>query len=234
MPFDYFEKEFTSKVGMMSKPVISVLVPTHNHGHYLARCLRSLLSQSESRREYEIIVIDDGSTDKTSSVIEDFSTLVVHIRNDENIGLPGSLNKGIEAAKGDFFVRVDSDDFVNRYFLSCLRVYLELNNDADAVACDYFLVDDAENIVSREDAAANPIGCGIMFRGQSVRELGGYNDSFRVHEDKEFRNRFDKRYSLQRLSIPLYRYRRHEGNLTNNDRLMQKYEKILLESTEGD
>lgn len=217
----------------MSRPVISVLVPTHNHGRYLGRCLRSLLSQSEPRQDYEIIVIDDGSSDNTPDVIQDFSTMIVPIRNEGNIGLPGSLNKGIEAARGDFFVRVDSDDFVNKYFLSCLRAFLELNKEVAAVACDYFLVDDAENILSREDASAKPIGCGIMFRGQSVREIGGYNESFRAQEDKEFRKRFEAHYTLDRLNIPLYRYRRHEGNLSNNVELMNKYYKLLPQTSGG-
>lgn len=217
----------------MPRPVTSVLIPTHNHGRYLGRCIRSLLSQSEPRPEYEIIVIDDGSSDNTPSVIESFSTMIVPIKNEENIGLPASLNKGIEVARGDFFVRVDSDDFVNRNFLSCLRVYLELNKEAGAVACDYFLVDDAENILSREDASANPIGCGIMFRGKNVREIGGYDERFRAHEDEEFRKRFEADNALERLNIPLYRYRKHEGNLTNNVELMQKYHDLLQQTNGG-
>lgn len=217
------------KVGEISSPVVSVLVPTHNHAPYLARCLRSLLSQSEAKRDYEIIVINDASTDNTPSVIEAFSTVIVDVRNDRNLGLPGSLNKGIEVARGDFLVRVDSDDFVNHYFLSCLRAYLELNEHADAVACDYLLVDNKENVLSREDASRNPIGCGIMFRAARVRELGGYNEMFRAHEDKEFRLRFDERYSLEQLRMPLYRYRRHDQNLTNDLDLMKKYETLLGE-----
>lgn len=220
------------KVGGVSSPVVSVLVPTHNHAPYLARCLRSLLNQSEPKRDYEIIVINDASTDSTPSVIEAFSTVIVDVRNDRNLGLPSSLNKGIEVARGDFLVRVDSDDFVNHYFLSCLRAYLELNEHADAVACDYLLVDDKENVLSREDAIHNPIGCGIMFRAARVRELGGYNEMFRAHEDKEFRLRFDELYSLEQLRVPLYRYRRHDRNLTNDLDLMKKYKTLLEEVSE--
>ena len=218
-------------MGDISKPAISVLVPTYNHGAYLARCLRSLLNQSEHRRDYEIIVIDDASIDNTPSVIEAFSTVIVQVKNPQNLGLPASLNKGIELAKGDFLVRVDSDDFVNHYFLSCLRAYLELNAQADAVACDYMLVDEEENVLSREDASVNPIGCGIMFRASKVREIGGYNKTFRAHEDKEFRQRFDELFSLEHLRVPLYRYRRHERNLTNDSNLMQKYGKLLESSS---
>lgn len=218
------------KVGENARPVVSVLVPTHNHAAYLARCLRSLLNQSELKRDYEIIVINDASSDNTSGVIEEFSTVIVGVRNSRNLGLPGSLNKGIEVARGDFLVRVDSDDFVNRYFLSCLRAYLELNEHVDAVACDYLLVDDRENVVSRGDASRDPIGCGIMFRTARVRELGGYNQEFRVHEDKEFRLRFDQMYSVEHLRVPLYRYRRHNRNLTNNLELIKKYDNLLSEA----
>ena len=126
---------------------ISIIVPVYNRELYIGRCLRSLLDQSLERSKYEIIVIDDGSTDKTSTVLNAFKEEIKLIKNFKNKGLPFSLNKGIKNAKGRFVVRVDSDDYVNKEFLKFLEMYLLHNNDIQAVASDYYLVDDDENIL---------------------------------------------------------------------------------------
>lgn len=205
------------------KPVISVIVPTYNRAKYLSRCIRSVLKQSESSRDYEIIVVDDGSTDETEVVLDAFSSVVRMVRNDENQGLPASLNRALEIVEGKFVVRVDSDDYVNRYFLSCLRAFLVLNEGVDAVASDYLIVDDQERILSRESAKQSPIGCGILLRTTDIISLGGYNEEYLVHEDREFMQRYEQQFEVQFLNIPLYRYRRHDENLTNDTAMMEAY-----------
>lgn len=205
------------------KPVISVIVPTYNRAKYLSRCIRSVLKQSESSRDYEIIVVDDGSTDETEVVLDAFSSVVRMVRNDENQGLPASLNRALEIVEGEFVVRVDSDDYVNRYFLSCLRAFLVLNEGVDAVASDYLIVDDQERILSRESAKQSPIGCGILLRTTDIISLGGYNEEYLVHEDREFMQRYEQQFEVQFLNIPLYRYRRHDENLTNDTAMMEAY-----------
>ena len=74
---------------------ISIIVPVYNRELYIGRCLRSLLDQSLERSKYEIIVIDDGSTDKTSTVLNAFKEEIKLIKNFKNKGLL-SLNKGIK------------------------------------------------------------------------------------------------------------------------------------------
>ena len=75
---------------------LSVIVPVYNQEKYIARCLRSLVRQSMDRKEYEIIVINDGSTDKTSKILEQFSEYITLIECEKNCGLPATLNKGIK------------------------------------------------------------------------------------------------------------------------------------------
>ena len=115
------------------------------------------------------------------------------ILNKKNKGLPYSINKGIISARGKFIVRVDADDYVNREFLKILSIYLNENEDMDAVSCDYFVVDNKEKIIKRENSAKKPIGCGIMFRTEQLIELGMYDKSFYVHEDRDLRYRFLKK-----------------------------------------
>lgn len=118
------------------KPIISVIVPVYNQEKYIGRCLRSLMSQTMRQEDFEIIVINDGSNDKSAYALELFREDITIISNDSNLGLLSCLNLGIRKSKGSYIVRVDSDDFVNTNFLNFLNFFLEYNSYADAVACD--------------------------------------------------------------------------------------------------
>lgn len=209
-------------------PLVSVIVATYNQEKFIGRCLRSLLNQTIPHEKYEIIVINDGSTDRTPYALELFHDAIHPITNQTNIGLPASVNRGIMAARSQFIVRVDSDDYVNVNFLNFLHFYLAQNQYADAVACDYLLVNDAEDVLERVNCMDRPIGCGIMFRRQQLLEIGMYDESFRYHEDQDLRIRFEKKYTVSRLELPLYRYRRHENNITNDTEAMERHRQILV------
>ena len=175
---------------------LSVIVPVYNQEKYIARCLRSLVKQSMDRKEYEIIVINDGSTDKTSKILEQFLEYITLIESEKNCGLPITLNKGIKKSLSKYMVRVDSDDYVNEDFLKFLYSFISQNNNYDAVSCDYFLVDDKEEILSRENSEKKPIGCGIIFKSQQIIELGLYDENLLLHEDIDLRKRFEKKYNF--------------------------------------
>lgn len=207
-------------------PKISVIVPVYNHERFIGRCLRSLLHQTLPHTDYEIIVVDDGSTDLTSYALQLFCdnssvSIIKLIRNKKNIGLSASLNKALYFSNAPYVVRVDSDDFVNINFLNFLHYFLKVNEYADAVACDYQLVDDKEKVLKRCNCNEEPIACGIMFRKEQLFDIGLYNESLRIHEERELRERFKDKYKILRLEVPLYRYRRHDKNITKDSELAQ-------------
>ena len=217
----------------MATPKISVIIPAFNEELYLGRCIRSLLDQSVNENEYELIVINDASEDNTQKIIDHYIDNIILINNEKNIGLPASLNKGILKAKGQYIVRVDADDYVHCEYLKLLSIHLKLNNDLDAVACDYDLVDDRQDLIKHVNCLERPIGCGIMYRAEQLIGIGCYDESFRVREDEELSIRFKKKYSLTRIPLPLYKYHLHDNNITSNleamnffkDKLNQKHEK---------
>jgi glycosyltransferase involved in cell wall biosynthesis len=209
------------------KQIISIIIPTFNQEKFIGRCLRSLLDQSLDRKLYEIIVINDGSKDYTNLALNLFKDEIKLVTNKKNMGLPYSLNKGILSSKGRYVVRVDSDDYVNKEFLNILWSFLTSNPDMDAVACDYYQVDEKERILKRVNVNNHPIGCGIMFRIEQLLDIGLYDKSFLVHEDRDLRFRFLKKHNIYRLPIPLYRYRKHNTNITNNKKKMKKHLKQL-------
>ena len=212
---------------------VSVIVAVYNQERFIGRCLRSLLHQTLPHSAYEIIVVNDGSTDKTGYALELFcdpsDSVVRVLTNKENLGLPASLNRGINIAQAPYIVRVDSDDFVNTNFINFLYFYMENNITADAVACDYLLLNDTEEVLQQFNCQTQPIACGIMFRKEQLLDIGLYDEKFRCHEERELRIRFEKKYTIHRLSLPLYRYRRHENNITNNQEEMEQYYNKLVD-----
>jgi glycosyltransferase involved in cell wall biosynthesis len=211
------------------KPIITILVPVYNHEEYIGRCLRSLINQNIQRAYFEIMVINDASTDNSDSVITNFKNEIYYIRNKRRLGLPGTLNVGIKKIKTPYFVRVDSDDYVNENFLIFLLNFIEFNKYMDAIACDYYLIDKNEKILQRVNCLEKPIGCGIIFKTDQIVKLGMYDKDFLLHEDKDLRKRFLKKFNIFRLELPLYRYRRHETNITKNKILDKRFKKKLLQ-----
>ena len=212
----------------MNSPSISVVIPVYNNERYIGRCLRSLLAQEYNRNDFEIIVIDDGSSDKTPYALDLFSGEIKIIKNQSNLGLPASLNRGILASHSPYIVRVDSDDYVNRFFLRMLSMYLSTNRYMDAVSCDYFVVDEREEFIDRKNCMKEPIACGIMFRTEQLIDIGLYDESFLLHEERDLRFRFLQKYQIHRIELPLYRYRRHEGNITNDAAAMDVHMENLI------
>jgi len=205
---------------------VSVIVPVFNSQNFIGRCLRSIKNQSLSKKNYEIIVIDDCSTDQSyNEIIKQKNSTIRIIKNEKNIGLPASLNKGLKKARGSFVVRVDSDDWVQYDFLNILSTFLFLNKNLDAVCCDYSITDYKENLIENVNSEKKPIGCGIMFRMQHLLDLNLYDEKFLYAEEEHLRKKFLRKYQITRLPVALYRYRKHENNRSNNYVEVKKYSK---------
>lgn len=211
-------------------PDISVIVSCYNHDKWVERCIRSLAHQEDiSHQSYEVIVVDDGSTDNTAAVLANLEFLphLKIIRNESNLGLPGSLNKAIRQALGRYVVRVDSDDYVGRRFLSLLRMFLDMNREYQAVAVDYVKVDEFEKVIEKVNCMEHQIACGVMFRKECLFDVGLYDESFKMREGHELRRRFDQKFQVARLEFPLYKYRHHCSNRTGNAHEVAHYDRRL-------
>jgi glycosyltransferase involved in cell wall biosynthesis len=109
---------------------ISIIVCAFNHERWIERCIRSLLHQEIiDKSEYEIILVNDKSKDSTNKILNKYRSYknLKIISNNKNIGLPSSINKAIHYSTGRYIVRVDSDDYVDRYFLFFLKYFLNNN-----------------------------------------------------------------------------------------------------------
>ena len=88
-------------------------------------------------------------------------------------------------------------------------------------------MDECEKVISRESSKKYPIACVIMFRRTAIDEIGMMNEEFLLNEEKEYRERFEKKYNIDHLPIPLYRYRRHKNNITNDSEKLKFYTEKL-------
>lgn len=91
-------------------PIVSVIIDTYNYSNYIEQCIESVLNQSFSRSKFEIIVVDDGSTDNTKSRIEKYGEQIKYIYKD-NGGQSSAFNVGFNCAKGEYLILLDSDDY---------------------------------------------------------------------------------------------------------------------------
>jgi glycosyltransferase involved in cell wall biosynthesis len=195
---------------------ISVVVTNYNYGRFIGRCIRSLLSQDLSKERFEIIVVDDGSSDDSLQHMSIYAQHLNIIPLEKNYGLGYSANIGMKAAKSRYIVRVDSDDYVHSSFLSSLLLGFELlGKETEAISCDYLKVTPKGEVMSYGDSVKFPIACGIAFKADALEVLGFYNRNLRINEEIDLRARFsDEGYRIRNINLPLYRYVQHEGSLS--------------------
>lgn len=196
---------------------ISVVVTNFNYGKYLGRCLRSLLNQSLSRDKFEILVVDDCSTDDSLAILETFESEVRVITLSENSGLSKAANMGIRAARGRYMVRVDSDDYVHADFLRILLLGFEFFGlEAQAVSLDYLEVSAIGETINYGSQNIDPIACAIAFKMDAIEQIGLYTESLRINEEVDLRDRFALAgFTTRNINLPLYRYVKHGDSLTS-------------------
>lgn len=209
--------------------MVSIIITVYNYDRYIERALRSALDQSLPSSQYEIIVVNDASTDKTPTILDNYKDVARIFHLKENMGLAAARNYGIQKAKGQFVVFLDADDYIQRDLLFAQQLFLAENNAIDAVSVDYYLVDERGTHIKKVNAEKEPIACGIMFRKDLLYDIGLYDESFRAREEEDLRIRFLKKYKIYNIILPLYRYRMHDSNLTNNHEVMDDFKKKLIE-----
>ncbi len=177
----------------MSTPTISCILPLYNQGQFVREAVASILAQTD--KNFELIVIDDASTDNSARIVESFNDQrITLIRNNNNIGTTATLNIGMMLAKGEYVARMDADDvsLPNRFELQ--RSFMEINQDI-AVCGSHVLTIGSHSEVVKRPLGSEAIKCfllagppfshsTVMMR-RSVLERHGlqYEETFRTAQD---------------------------------------------------
>lgn len=213
---------------------VSVIITNHNYGKYLGRCIRSCLDQSMDKSKYEVIVVDDASTDESAKVINSFGNKIKPLFLKENSGVAYASNMGIRGSLGYFVIRVDADDYVDEHTLLIMTEILNYNQDIGFVYCDHFVVDTMGIKLRRVNmkTLSNLLnhGAGIMFKKSHLEVLGLYNEDLKNCEDYDLILRYLKNFDGYHIPLPLYRYTKHDANMTNKKNKRLEWEKKVLKS----
>lgn len=204
-------------------PAVSVVLPVYNGGRYLHQAIASVLSQTFE--DFELIVINDGSTDESGKIVKSFAsndTRVVLIER-ENRGLIDSLNEGLDASRGELIARMDADDVCRPNRFAMQVAYMQAHPDCIAVGSRIQLID-PEGLPIMEmgselhheaiDADYMQGRCSffhpaVMFRRASAIKIGGYQKEFKHAEDVDFFLRLAEQGCLANLADVLLEYRQH-------------------------
>jgi glycosyltransferase involved in cell wall biosynthesis len=219
-------------------PLISVVLPTYNRAHWLPRAVESVLAQDMP--DWELIIVDDCSTDDTFSVAEDFAARDSRIRvihNPINRKLPASLNIGFAEAAGKYFTWTSDDNLYRPQALRVLSQALNDHPDVDIVYSALTLIDADDRPIGTRPTLPmryltfkNVPGASFMYRREVHEALGGYNEALFLVEDYDFWLRASVRFKMLGLPDDLYLARMHEQNLTVSRKqdIILAREKLLL------
>lgn len=204
-------------------PKVSIVLPTYNGAQYLRKSVESIIGQTF--QDWELIIVDDCSTDDTPELVEIFATIDsrVHvIHNNSNQKLPKSLNIGFGAAQGEYLTWTSDDNMYLPEALEQMKAYLDANPNVKMVRAPIATIDEMGNILSPELEynfdmlpLVNQIGACFMYRRSVLTEIGQYNEELFGVEDYDYWLRVYEKYSfIGNLRKVLYHYRVHAQSLT--------------------
>ena len=223
----------------MKKYKISVAILNYNRAEFLDRSIRSCINQEYFDKEIEILVIDDGSTDKSDKIIQyfkkNYTCDLKFLKLKKNHG-PGYCSKlAIEKSKGEFFIRVDSDDYLGKLAIENMSNILINNPNFAYVYSDLIKINEEGQKIKllKLDTKSKRYdhGAGILFRKKIIENVGNYNPKLRQAEDYDLLRRIDKKFKSFYLPVPFYRYYIHGKNITldgNRKKIITKLRKKKL------
>jgi glycosyltransferase involved in cell wall biosynthesis len=214
-----------------SSPFFSVVMPVYNGESFLSQAIESVIAQTA--RDWEMIVVDDASLDGTPGILAGYTSKYSNIRvfrNEENIGIAKTLNRGIREARGEWIVHLDSDDLFIPEYLETLQSFIARLRHPYCFISSWVTVIDGkgEKVIDVSLPSAKKIARMMNFENflyhpatsfpKSVWErVGGYPDEDRkLSEDTEMWKRFF-RFGVVLIMIPrhLVYYRIHDANYTS-------------------
>lgn len=208
-------------------PKISVVTPAYNAEKYIAETIESILNQTFE--DYEFIIIDDCSTDKTAEIIKEYSDKdprITYNRNQKNLGIAGNRNRGISLAKGEYVVWQDADDISLptrleeqvKFMEANPKVgicgsYLQFFDDKGDHSIRKYAADDKSlrSTIFRFSPVAQP---SAMLRRKALEEAGEYDLRWPPAEDLDMSFRIGSKYQFANIPKVLVRYREHPNSAT--------------------
>jgi glycosyltransferase involved in cell wall biosynthesis len=202
--------------------LVSIVLPTHNGARYIEQSINSCLNLTY--RNWELVIVDDGSTDDTPSKIARYADDRIRvIRHAMNRGLSAALNTGFASARGDFLTWTSDDNYYRPVALERMLTFLREHPEVDFVYADYEFVDEAgvrayyfevqpplEGLLH-----GNCVGGCFLYRRRVYEVVGRYAEDIALAEDYDYWLRVSISFRMAPLHENLYCYRLHAQSLTS-------------------
>lgn len=224
---------------VVDSPKVSVIVPTYNRADRLERALNSIVSQTY--QDFELIVVDDGSTDKTSKVMESFPK-AQYLSIKKNSGVSNARNVGLASAKGELICFLDSDDLWNEKKIQIQAQWLENNKDSQLCYTDEIWIRNGVRVnpMNRHrkysgDIFRHCLGLcivspsSVMIRAKLFDEIGNFDESLPACEDYDLWLRIASKYAFHFIEEPLIiKYGGHSDQLSRKYWGMDRFRVVAL------
>lgn len=230
-------------------PKISIIVPIYNVEKYLEKCIKSILNQTF--KDFELILVDDGSPDKCGEICEKYKALDSRVRvvHKSNAGLSAARNTGLDLAKGDFVAFVDSDDYVHKQMYEILYSQI-IKDKSDITICDFEYVYENKNIdllqyddlkkgfnietfnkiealeqIDKKDGVKFVIACNKLYKIELFNVLRF--EEGRIHEDELMAHKIIyKSKKITFINCKLYHYLQRENSITKEHFSLKKLDAL--------
>jgi glycosyltransferase involved in cell wall biosynthesis len=214
------------------KGLVSIIIPCFNDGQYIEQAIQSILDQTYSNME--VIVIDDGSDNETKNILRVLDDKIDLLITQNNHGTSVARNRGVSAAKGEFILPLDADDFFEPSFIEKSVNILENNSKVGLVTCHAYIIKDDSitgEIISKGGQAKdmlirNGVLANSLFRKKVWDDVLGYDEKMvNGYEDWDFNISItQKGWQIYVIDDFLFRYRLKKNSRNTNANFSYKYD----------
>ena len=208
------------------KPLVTVYIVSHNYGRFLSKAIESVLSQSF--KDWELLIYDDGSDDDTAEVAGRYTHYPnVSFFQPGKQGLIRTANQAIEQARGNYVIRLDADDYLEENALLIMVQEFKRNPETALVYPDYFVVNEdnvilehirQNSITSESNLLDLPAhGACSLIKRSILLKIRKYDPSLTCQDGYDLWLKVAGEYRVKNVNLPLFYYRRHGRNLTGQE-----------------
>ena len=202
---------------------VSIIIPAYNAQATIRKAVNSALKQDIPKKNFEIIVVNDSSTDNTLSFLKPYIRRIRVINQKKNQGFLKTANKGFRKARGKYVIKLDSDDYFKPTILKEMVKVLEKNPEIDFVYCDYYdkLLNGKTKRIYTKNNIFNTIGIGILLRKNKFAKEGFFNERVKFAE-YDLLLKTKERWRGYHVPKPLFCYNRRKESITKNENWIRK------------
>jgi glycosyltransferase involved in cell wall biosynthesis len=218
----------------IKNPRVSIVIITFNREKYIHEAIQSILDQTFT--DWEAIIIDDASEDNTEQIVKayiDSNPKISYYKNEKNLGIAKTRNKGLDLARGEYIAPLDSDDvWLDKNKLKKQVEFLDINPDyvllgggimhidAQSKPVKKVLFPVYDSVIRNIILQFNPFAQStLLFRKGAALEVGGYSTEYKVADDYDLWLKMGMKHKFTNIPQVLSGYRIHGGNITKTKRL---------------